>query len=187
MKRAAALVAMVLGAAAGSHAAGLRNDGFESSDFTGWEIYGNGWRVSPLSRDSHRGTYGAVNDVWTNSADQFRVVAQKIKVVPGKVYRAEVWIRAVCIEATESFLEVQFLDKDGGVLQQFQSTRVRAHHEYGPVAIERMKAPENAAWAGVRGVVEVILQPSMDTDFHVFDDFEFEPVKDGPAAAPEKK
>lgn len=156
-------------------AASLKNDGFETGDFIGWQPDGEGWRVSLFGRDSHRGIYGAVNDVWTNGVAEFRVLRQEIKASPGKAYQASVWIRGVCVESTESFLEIQFMDKTGTVLQQFQSEHVTRDQDFKLMVIDNMTAPDGTDRASVRSVVHIVTQPTIDTDYHVFDDFDFRP------------
>lgn len=176
-------MAVFLAMAAPASAARLRNPGFETGDFTFWQFHGEGWRPSTFSRDSRRGIYGAVNDVWTNGVDEFRVIHQEMKVKPGKAYWAGVWLRAVCIEGTESFLEVQFMDRDGNVLQQFQSEHVTKDQDHTFMTIDRMVAPEGSRSASVRGVVHLVTQPVHDTDFHVFDNFELREIT-GPSSGP---
>ena len=113
------LACVLVAAAAPALAAQLRNNGFETRDFTGWMAQGEFWRVSSWGKDSRRGVYGAVNDVVTNATDDYRVLAQELLARPGKVYTASVWLRTVCVENSESFLEVQFLSREGAVLSQF--------------------------------------------------------------------
>jgi hypothetical protein len=175
MKR-LATIAVFLALAGPAIAAGIKNDGFESGDFTGWLFFGEGWRVSSYSKDSHRGMYGAVSDAWTNGMDGFRVVYQEVKASPGKTYRAEVWHRTVCLESSESFLEVQFLNRGGEVLSQYQSQRVKGNREFTLLAIEKMVAPDHTERASVRGVVNVLTVPVINTDYHIFDDFDFRVV-----------
>ena len=43
--KASAIIAALLVAAASASAARLQNDGFESSDFTSWQVGSEGWRV----------------------------------------------------------------------------------------------------------------------------------------------
>jgi hypothetical protein len=182
MKTLACITALLLVGGASASAAGLKNDGFETGDFTAWQIGGEGWRASSYGRDSRRGTYGAVNDVWTNGADEFRIVNQEIKVKPSQTYQAGVWLRTVCIEDTESFLEIQFLDKYGKVLTQFQSTHVKKDQDFTFMSIDKMAAPDETAIASIRGVVHIVTQPINSTDYHVFDDFEFRRADDAPPA-----
>lgn len=169
-------IAALLASAATAPAAALKNDGFETGDFGGWMFFGEGWRVSSYSKDSHRGMYGAVNDAWTNGMDGFRVVYQEVKASAGKVYRAEVWHRTVCLESSESFLEVQFLSRGGEILRQYQSEHVKGNREFAVLAIEKMVAPDHTERASIRGVVNVLTVPVVNTDYHIFDNFDFRVV-----------
>lgn len=182
-------ILVLLGAVLSVSAANVRNTGFEAGDFRDWQIDGEGWRVSPFFRDSHRGSFGAVNDVWTNGVAEYRVVRQEVKASAGKAYQASVWLRAVCVEGTESFLEIQFMDKGGAVLRQFQSEHVTHDQDYKLMTATNMVAPDGTDRVSVRGVVHIITQPVIDTDYHCFDDFDFRPAADAlkvpaPAKAP---
>ena len=174
-----AAIAILLASAALASAARLQNEGFESSDFTSWQCDGEGWRVSSYGKDSLRGVYGAVNDVWTNGSSEYRVVHQEIKASPGKMYRATVWVRLVCIEGTEAFLEVQFMDKTGSVLKQLQSPRVNRDQEFRLMFLDKMVAPEGTERVSVRGVAHLVTQPVKNTDYVIFDDFDFRQVTGG--------
>ena len=165
----------LLGATTVASAARLQNDSFETRDFTSLQISGEGWRVSAYPKDPRRGAYGAVNDVTTNGSTEFRVVHQEIKALPGKTYRASVWLRTVCISGSESFLEVQFLSKGGSVLKQFQSAHVTKNQAFTLMVIDPMASPENTERVSIRGVVHLTGQPVPSTNFHVFDCFDFRP------------
>lgn len=154
--------------------AGMNNAGFETGDFTGWQFFGQGWRISNYGRDSHRGIWGAVNDIVTNNvADEYRVIAQEVKVSEAKTYTCGAWVRAVCMEAGEAFLEVQFLSKQGEVLSQHNSAHITNSQEFTYLSISNMVAPERSALAGIRGVVHILGTPERDTDFLIFDSFDF--------------
>jgi hypothetical protein len=171
-----AAIALFLSAAATAGAARLQNEGFESSDFTAWQCDGEGWRVSSYGRDSLRGVYGAVNDVWTNGSSEYRVVHQEIKASAGKMYRATVWLRAVCLEGAEGFLEVQFMDRGGSVIKQLQSPRVARDQEFRLLILDKMVAPEGTETVSIRGVAHLVTQPVKNTDYLVFDNFDFRQV-----------
>lgn len=173
------LIAVFLGLVASASAARLQNPGFETSDFTGWQADGEGWRVSSYGKDSLRGIYGAVNDVWTNGSSEYRVVHQEIKASPGKMYRVTVRVRTVCIEGSEAFLEVQFMDRGGAVVKQFQSPRVTKDQEFKLLILDKMVAPEGTERASIRGVAHLVTQPVKDTDYVIFDDFDFRQVTGG--------
>ena len=174
-----AAIAILLASTSLASAARLQNEGFESGDFINWQCDGEGWRVSSYGRDSLRGIYGAVNDVWTNGSSEYRVVHQEIKVSPGKMYRATVWVRLVCVEGTEAFLEVQFKDRSGTVLKQLQSPRVAKDQDFKLMFLDKMVAPEGAETVSVRGVAHLVTQPVQNTDYVVFDNFDFRQVVGG--------
>ena len=154
-------------------AATLKNDGFETGGFNEWQMAGDGWRISAFKPDAYRGRYGAVNDVPIGGGGEYRIIHQTIKCAPGKTYEAGVWVRAVSVENTESFLEIQFLDKEGAVLKQFQSRRVKADQDFVLLTIENALAPDKTSAVSVRGIVYVSKPPELDPDFHVFDNFNF--------------
>ncbi len=103
---------MLLMAAAGclwarpGYTATLANPGFETGDFSGWSTFGQGWRIG-TGADAQAGTYGAVNDMLAGDVDEFRGVFQNLAVVGGSSYSAGVWLRAVTMDTTESWLEIQ--------------------------------------------------------------------------------
>lgn len=173
------LIVFLLASADGAQAARLQNPGFETADFLNWQADGEGWRVSSYARDSRRGIYSAVNDVWTNGSSEYRVVRQEIKASPGKMYRASVWIRAVCLEGSEGFFEVQFMDRGGSILKQYQSPRVTRDQDFKWVILDKMIAPEGTERASIRGVAHLVTQPVHDTDYLIFDDFDFRQVTGG--------
>ncbi|HBA85488.1 MAG TPA: hypothetical protein DCZ95_15485 [Verrucomicrobia bacterium] len=178
MKRFGIILSILVLAAPLTQAAKLINPGFETGSFQNWNVAGQDWRVSTWHDDQRRGAYGAVTDVFTNDvSDEFRVIAQELKASAGKSYRAEVWIRAVCTESTESFLEVQFLSKTGENLQQFQSTPVKKDQDFSPVSIPCMLAPEGTEKACIKGVVHILGMPVTNTDWHIFDNFRFDTLK----------
>ena len=168
----AVMTVLVLGALP-AFAAGPKNDSFETGDFADWQSAGSGWRVSAYKLDVYRGRYGAVNEVPIGGGDEFRIIHQQVKCAPGKTYEAGVWLRAVCIEQTESCLEIQFLDRDGKVLKQFQSRRIIGDQEFTLVTIEKALAPDKTSYASIRGVVHVIKPPETNADYHIFDNFTF--------------
>lgn len=173
------LIAALFGLAASASAARLQNEGFETGDWTGWQADGEGWRVSSFGKDSLRGIYGAVNDVWTNGSSEYRVVHQEIKASPGKMYRATVWVRTVCMEGSEAFLEVQFKGRSNDVLAQFQSRRLDKDQDFTLLYIDKMAAPEGTETVSVRGVARLVTLPVQNIDYIIFDNFNFRQVVGG--------
>jgi len=156
-------------------AAKLVNPSFETGTWQGWNVAGANWRISTWKADQRRGMYGVVTDIFTNDAgDEFRLIYQEVKASPGRGYNAKTYIRGVCVESSESFLEVQFLDKKGAVLAQYRSPGVTNDQDFTLTTITNMIAPPDTEKASIRGVVFVREPPRINTDFHVFDNFDFD-------------
>lgn len=150
----------------------LVNPDFETGDYTGWASFGQGWRIG-LGADAQAGTYGAVNDVLATDGDAFRGIYQSVAVVGGKAYSGGAWIRAVSVDTSESWFELQWLDAGNGVISQLQSTHVTADQPFTFMGLTRVVAPANAVSASVRGIVQMHSAPA-DSDFHIFDSFDFQ-------------
>ncbi len=163
-------ICAAIGALALSARADLINAGFETGDFTGWSQFGTGWRMG-TGADAYTGTYGAVNDVLTTDSTGFRGIFQNIPVTAGDTYSFSVYIRAVNVESSESWLEVQWINSSGGVIQQLESTHVTADQPFTQMTILNAIAPLNAVTASVRGIVWKNTATQNDTDFHIFDNF----------------
>ncbi|MBW7907408.1 MAG: hypothetical protein H3C50_00585 [Kiritimatiellae bacterium] len=145
------------------------NPGFETGDLTGWLTFGLGWRTSG-GDDARTGSFGIVNDVLTNDVDSFRGVFQDVPVTGGATYHAGVYIRAVNVETSESWFELQWLNDTGGIIGQLQSAHVTADQPFTQMALSEIVAPLNAVTASVRGIVYMAMAPGVDADFHIFDD-----------------
>lgn len=159
--------------AQGGHA-DLINPGFETGDLTGWSTFSPGWRIG-TGADAYEGTYGVVNDVLDGDVDAFRGIFQDVPVVGGESYNGGVWIRAVSINNSESWFEVQWFDSSGGFISQSQSAHVVADQSFTYTGVSGMVAPINAVTGSVRGVVQ--MHSTVDTpDFHIMDSFEFQVV-----------
>ena len=150
----------------------LSNRGFETGDFTDWATFGQDWRIS-TGADAFSGTCGAVNDVLTSNVDEWRGVVQNVPVVAGETYAASVYIRAMNIENSASWLEIQWLDAGGTLIKQLQSSRVEADQPFTPVELPAMIAPAGAVTASIRGIVHMTAPPATNTEFHSFDEFSF--------------
>lgn len=160
----------VLWVCASTASGGVVNPGFETGDLTGWLTFGQGWRTG-VGADAYTGEFGLVNDVLTNDADNFRGVFQSVPVIEGERYSAGVYIRAVNIESSESWFELQWLDSGGGIIDQLQSAHVAADQPFTLMAMDDAIAPAGAVTASVRGIVFMPTPPPEDADFHIFDDF----------------
>ena len=64
-------------------------------------------------------------------------------------------------------------------MKQLQSPRVIRDQEYKLLFIDKMVAPEGAESVSVRGVAHLVTQPVKDTDYVVFDNFDFRQVVGG--------
>ncbi len=172
--RAGVLVAVLAGALTLTGRADLINPGFETGDFTGWSTFGQGWRLG-TGGDANSGTYGAVDDVLTTDVDDWRGIYQEVSVVGGDTYNVSVYIRAVNVESSESWLELQWLDASHSVISQLQTAHVTADQSFTRMALDGVIAPVNAVGASVRGIVNMTSAPTGDNDFHIFDNFEVVP------------
>jgi hypothetical protein len=155
----------------------LQNRGFESGDFAGMNTFGQGWRIG-VGSDADGYGRGAVNDVLTVDVDTWRGVYQNIAVEAGGHYAAWVMIRAVGVESSSSWLEIQWLNELGQVLSQETSPTVVADQSFTPAMLPELVAPAGAVTASVRGIVFMSASPAGGADFHIFDSFSFIPRVD---------
>jgi hypothetical protein len=114
--------------------------------------------------------------VQTTDVDSFRGVFQLASATPGVGYYGGAWIRAVNVESSESWFELQFLDVSSNVLLQVQSTHVTADQPFIFEGVAPTTAPAGTVFASVRGIVQMISAPTVNTDFQIFDDFVFADV-----------
>lgn len=147
----------------------LGNWGFETGDFTSWSSFGQGWRIS-TGADAFSWTYGAVCDVLTTDVDEWRGVFQNVAVTEGLTYAAGVYIRAVAVESSESWLELQWLDNTGGVISQLTTPEVTSDQPFLLSNLHNIVAPAGAVTASVRAVVHMSSTPVDSPDFHIFDE-----------------
>lgn len=167
------LLSLVLfGFASASPAELLTNRQFGMGDLTGWATFGQGWRIG-VEDDSYVDDYGVVNDVLSTDVDMFRGVYQEVPVTAGESYSASVFIRTVNIAASVSWLEVQWLDSEGGILLISVSDWITGSQPFTIVQMPALIAPAGAVSASVRGVVQMPDSAPLEADFHVFDSFSF--------------
>lgn len=148
----------------------IDNPGFETDGLSGWSTFGLGWRTSS-GEDALSGSMGAVNDVLAADTDEWRGVYQNVPITAGATYSAGVSIRAVNIHVSSSWFELQWLDGEGGVIEQLQSPWVTADQAFTPANLEGVVAPPGAVSASVRGIVHLPTPPGDEAEFHIFDDF----------------
>jgi len=170
------ITAMLLAGGVTSGALGvtLNNPGFETGTLADWSTFGSGWRIGS-GGDANSGTYGVVNDVLASDGDNFRGLFQMVSVTEGNIYQGGVYIRTVSVGSSESWFELQFLNGSGGVISQFESTRVTGDQGFALAGIGMVTAPVGAVSASVRAIVHMPSAPA-DSDFHIFDDFIFHDV-----------
>lgn len=155
----------------------LQNPGFEDGDFGAWTYFGQGWRVGSFvgeaSRDMHDGKFGLLNEVAPTDGDEWRGAQQILRVKPNKHYTLGAWVRVAQVGRSQSYLELQFLDKQSNVIEQAQSTALTYDQEFSWVCIENATAPQGSHYAAVRAVVQMLGKPERDIAYHMFDDFMF--------------
>jgi hypothetical protein len=147
----------------------LENWGFETGDLSGWNTFGQGWRIG-IDDDAYSHSHGAVNDVLFGDVDSWRGIYQNVRVTPGLTYAAGIYIRAVGVESSSSWLEVQWLDNAGGVISQLTTSAVVADQPFTLASLHNIVAPVGAVTASVRGIVHMVSAPAVDGDFHNFDE-----------------
>lgn len=150
----------------------VNNDGFETGDLTNWNTFGLGWRIA-TGDDAYAGTYGLVCDVLSSHTnEEWRGVYQTVPVTAGRTYDAGVYIRAVSVSNSVSFLELQWLNSSGGIISQLHSLTVTSDQAFTLTHIRGVTAPYGAVSASLRGIVQMQSPPSSgDGDFHIFDNF----------------
>ena len=159
----------------------LQNGGFEAGGFDGWTYFGQGWRVSDFagesSRDMHDGKFGLLNEIAPTDADEWRGAQQVVKIKPNKAYELGAWVRVAQVGRSQSYLELQFLDKQSNIIEQVQSVAVDSDQEFRVVNIPHAEVPKDACWASVRAVVRMLDKPAQDIGYHMVDDFVLTEVK----------
>ncbi|MBW7907404.1 MAG: substrate-binding domain-containing protein [Kiritimatiellae bacterium] len=148
----------------------LVNSGFEDN-LNNWNTFGQGWRTGGGGA-ARSGSLGAVNQVKTSNADTYRGLFQNVPVISNNLYKGGAYIRAVNVDNSASWFELQFLDSRGSVIVQYQSTHVATAQGFTFMGIGPVLAPAGAVTASVRAIVYM---PSAvgGTDYHIFDDVEF--------------
>ncbi|HEY8240533.1 MAG TPA: hypothetical protein VIH35_03760 [Kiritimatiellia bacterium] len=173
MKLKTTILAAVLAAAATAQAGELVEPGFENGELGKWAVIGQDWRVTPETNETHAGHFAAVNDVLTENIDIYRVIYQEFKVKPGTRCEGGVWIRATDVESSESYFEIQFWDRYGVTIKQYQSNYVKGDQDYAYVDIPSAVAPPESVMVSVRLVVHMAEPPKKNADHHFFDDIVF--------------
>ncbi|MFH1183693.1 MAG: glucoamylase family protein [Chloroflexota bacterium] len=151
----------------------LVNPGLETADSAGWAAWGFGWRLGSAS-DAYSGAFGLVDDVLPSDppSESWRGFNQNFPISSGEVFTPSAYIRAVAIESSEAWLEVQFLNAANAVLSQYQSVHVTADQPFTPATVNSVTSPPNAVTISVRAIVHMSAPPTNDPDFFIFDDFQ---------------
>ncbi len=164
---------LILAMAISSPAELLTNPGFESGDLTGWSIFGPepSWTVEG-GDNAFSGNFGVVNTVHNSQVgENWRGVYQNVPVTEGQLYSATVFIRALDVESSESWLEINWRNENGDNIGQSQSARVTADQPFTRATLPWITAPAGAVTANVNGIVFMADLPAENADFHAFDDF----------------
>jgi hypothetical protein len=157
-----------------SEAGALTNPGFENG-FAGWELVGQGWRTNG-GADAYSGSWGAVNDILAGDADNWRIIHQRLDVLPGNLYSGGAYIRSVSVDNSMGYFELQFFNAAGSMIHQVQSAAVTNNQPFSFMGLNNVMAPAGAATVSVRGIVHTPIPPSNPPDFLIFDDFSFQDV-----------
>jgi hypothetical protein len=161
----------------------VQDRSFESGTLDAWMTFGVAWRLG-VGGDAHSGLYGIVNDVMNvQGGEEWRGIYQILPVTPGQTYEASAYIRTFQVAHSASWIEVQWLDAASNFISQVQSAYVTADQPFTLVELSPLSPPANAAYASLRGVVQMFALPGAETEFHIFDDFSFLPM-DTPVSIP---
>jgi hypothetical protein len=178
MRTTTIIISAALLIAAAARADLVTNRSFETGDFYGWSLFGSGWRIGTHA-EAHAGSYGAAVDVFTNDVDNWRGIHQETPVSPGQIYWASAMIRAVGVESSASWLELQWRDAAGTLLRQDTTPFVTNDQPFRMAALSWWAAPAGAVTVSVRGIVHMIAPPAINSDTHIFDLFSFAAIDSG--------
>ena len=164
----------------------LQNPGFEEG-FEGWWTFGDGWRVNTPADGTgivaHAGSACVIHEIAPGDTNTgWRGLSQTLSLKPGARFACGVWIKALGKSRPEGYLEIQFLDQFGQILQNYQSHSVTADLPFTYVSVDNVVAPARTATALVRGIVHLPARSVGRTVFY-FDDFDLHEIS-GAATAP---
>ena len=157
----------------------LKHPGFENAanPLEGWTTFGTPWRGG-VGDDAFAGRFGAVNDVLPGSKVGYCGIFQEVPINAAKTYDASAMLRTVNLSSSESFLEIQFLDRAGAVVGAKQSPSAVGDQPFTSIEMKGLKPPSDAVKASVRGIVHIRSSPER-SNFHIFDDFRFAESRGG--------
>jgi hypothetical protein len=167
--------AVLLMSAAVASANLLINPGFEdeSTVLAGWSQ--SGWYAG-AGADAHSGTYGASREITSSiGGENYFVTEQYVPVTGNLSYDFSGWMRiAGTPTASESFLELRWMNSSGGSEGQYGTTHVTANQDYAQYSLLEQVAPTLAVTARVALVVHTTGGTITDTAWHTFDDIDFD-------------
>lgn len=165
----------------------LTNPGFETGDFTDWNVGGSSWAVNSWDgRGEDPAKHAAVAAV-TSADSGWQIIDQYVPATPGEVFTASVWLRPEGVDptVTQGSLEVQFADSGKNIMWgQGEGTPpvTDTGSVYQQLTLTKT-TPAGAAYVDIRGVVNIMKAPAVnETDYYCFDDFSLTVVPE-PAAA----
>lgn len=148
----------------------LRNRGFETGDFSGWDTKGQGWSISDKSPSE--GLRYAVCAVKKGEERGLRVCMQKIGPVPaGKIVEVSLDVAATDVARSpnsKACIAVLCTDAKGGVRKEYRSGIGRPSAQFRPVEIDDAVVLPGTTDVYIMMVVEVF-QTALDDDWWRFD------------------
>ena len=148
----------------------LRNPGFESGDFSGWDTRGQGWSISDQA--SSRELRYAICAVKKGEKRGSRVCMQKIgKVQEGKIVEVSLDVAATDVARSpnsKACIAVLCTDSKGGVRKEYHSNIDRPPSKFQQVMIDDAVVLPGTADIYIMIVVEVY-QTASDDDGWCFD------------------
>jgi hypothetical protein len=148
----------------------LRNPGFETGDFAGWDTRGQGWSISDQAPS--KGLRYAVCAVKKGEARGSRVCMQKIGTVQeGKIVEVSLDVAATDVVRSpnsKACIAVLCTDSKGGVRKEYRSGIDRPSSAFEQVEIDDAIVLPGTAEIYIMIVVEVY-QTALDDDWWRFD------------------
>ncbi len=159
----------------------LLNPGFEAGDLSSWTQ--GGWYTG-MGGDAHSGSYGAARAIDSSIVgENYFVAEQFVPVTGGLFYDFSGWLRiAGTPNASESFLELRWLDAGSGSLGQFGTTPLAVAQDYTQYSLLGYQAPGAAVQARIALVVHTTGGAITDNSWHTFDDISFAQAIPEPAS-----
>ncbi len=148
----------------------LQNPGFESRDFSGWDVRGQGWTID--GKSFSEGAVSALCTIKKGDKPGLRACVQKITDADaGKLVEVSMDVSGVSVVQpanSKACLAILCFDAQGIVLKEYRSNVVRPTAEFQPVKIDDAIVLQGTTEVYVMLVVEVY-QPATDSDLWRFD------------------